>query len=137
MSRIVGGCLCGSIRYSSDAEPAMQAVCHCSTCQRNSGAAASLNVGVPIESLSVTGRTLKTYIDTSGASGLPFNRHFCSACGSPIYSNGDAYGAIAFIKAGTLDDPSWVEPQIHIWCSECLPSTVIPADVPRVDRNPA
>lgn len=136
MTRISGGCLCGRIRYSSDAEPALQAVCHCSTCRKNSGSQASFNVGVPLDSLSVTGATLKTYVDHSGASGKPFNRHFCSACGSPIYSNGEAYGPVAFIKAGTLDDPSWVTPQIHIWCSEKLPVSQIPKGVPMAEKNP-
>jgi hypothetical protein len=33
MSKITGGCLCGSVRYTSEAEPALVAVCHCATCQ--------------------------------------------------------------------------------------------------------
>jgi hypothetical protein len=135
-SKIVGGCLCGSIRYSSDADPILQAICHCTTCQRNTGTMASLNVGIPIDSLTVTGATLKTYIDRSGASGKPFKRHFCGACGSPIYSNGEAYGDLAFIKAGTLDDATWLMPQMHIWCSEKLPISQIPGDVTQVPFNP-
>src|ERR1700680_2417345 len=56
-------------------------------------------------------------------------RFFCGDCGSHIYSHGPAYGAIAFIKAGTLDDPSWVAPNLHIWCAEKLPWVDIPAGV--------
>mgnify|MGYP002397622940 CR=1 FL=1 len=29
MPKITGGCLCGSIRYESDAEPKMIVACHC------------------------------------------------------------------------------------------------------------
>ena len=47
----------------------MQAVCHCKTCQVNSGSAFSLNVAVPLDSLTVTGEGLRTYEDRSGASG--------------------------------------------------------------------
>ncbi len=136
MAEIKGGCLCGSVRYSSDAEPALQAVCHCETCRKNSGSAFSFNVAVPEESLKVEGDTLQTYEDHSGSSGEPFLRKFCSKCGSHVFSHGAAYGALAFIKAGTLDDPSWVSPQLHIWCAEKLPWTVIPEGATEAAGNP-
>ena len=44
---IEGGCLCGSIRYTCDAEPALTANCHCKHCQRQSGSAFSTIIGVP------------------------------------------------------------------------------------------
>src|SRR4028119_982908 len=104
MPRIEGGCLCGAVRYRSDAEPAMQVVCHCKTCQKNSGSAFSMNVAVPQDSLVVEGDASRSYIDHSGTSGQPFHRHYCGSCGSHVYSHGAAYGAIAFIKAGTPAD---------------------------------
>jgi hypothetical protein len=51
MPRIAGGCLCGSVRYRSQAEPVMQVICHCKTCQKNSGSAFSMNVAVPQDTL--------------------------------------------------------------------------------------
>ena len=50
MPTIEGGCLCGAVRYRSDAEPLMQVVCHCETCRKNSGSAFSMNVAVPQDS---------------------------------------------------------------------------------------
>ena len=136
MPEIKGGCLCGAVRYRSDAEPLMQAVCHCKTCQKNSGSAFSLNVAVPEESLVVEGGALKSYEDRSGASGQPFKRNFCSSCGSPLFSHGPAYGPLAFIKAGTLDDSSWLAPELHIWCAEKLPWTTIGEGATEVPGNP-
>ena len=136
MVAISGGCLCGNVRYSSDAEPVMQAVCHCKTCQKNSGSAFSLNVAVPLESLVVEGDSLRTYEDHSGASGQPFKRNFCGKCGSHVFSNGAAYGELGFIKAGTLDESSWVAPELHIWCAEKLPWTQIPESATQADGNP-
>ncbi len=137
MPKIAGGCLCGSIRYKSEAEPALEVVCHCQTCRKNSGSAFSFNIAVPQDSLVVEGDSLRTYEDRSGASGQPFLRNFCEKCGSHVYSYGPAYGAIAFIKAGTLDDASWVNPQLHIWCSEKLPWSVIPEGATQAPRNPS
>ncbi|MEM7060640.1 MAG: GFA family protein [Pseudomonadota bacterium] len=136
MAKIEGGCLCGKIRYESDADPAMQAICHCKTCQKNSGSAYSLNVAVPADSLSVRGETLTLYVDRSGASGQEFHRHFCSICGSHIYAGGPAYGPLSFIKVGTMDDPSWVEPNTHIWTAEKMPCVEIPADAAQFPANP-
>ena len=136
MSKITGGCLCGAVRYVSDAEPALVAVCHCSTCQKNTGSAFSLNIGVPSSSVSVTGKSLATYEDHTGASGKPFFRAFCSRCGSPIYDRGEAYSGITFIKAGTLDDPSWVKPGIHMWCADKQPWVAIEEAAAQVPGSP-
>ena len=84
MPKITGGCLCGSVRNASDAEPALVAACHCPTCQKNTGSAFSLNLAVPTDSVTITGESLATYEDRTGASGNPFFRTFCSRCGSPI-----------------------------------------------------
>ena len=119
MARIEGGCLCGAVRYRSDFTR-MQVVCHCKTCQKCSGSAFSMNVAVPQGSLITQGNALRIYIDRSGASGLPYHRYFCGNCGSPLFSHGAAYGELAFIKAGTLDDATWLAPAMHVWCAEKL-----------------
>ena len=132
MPRISGGCLCGAVRYSSAAEPTLVVVCHCSTCQKNTGSAFSLNIALPRGALAISGDTLATYEDRSGASGKPFHRSFCSRCGSPVAGQGDAYPDLVILKAGTLDDPSWVKPQGHIWCVEKQPWVTIEPGVPQV-----
>lgn len=136
MPRISGGCLCGGVRYESDAQPAMVAVCHCATCQKNTGSAYSVNLGMAADAVSLGGETLATYEDRSGASGEPFYRGFCSRCGSPISGQGAAYPGVLFLKAGTLDDASWVRPTAHIWCSEKLPWVVIEEGAAQIPRNP-
>ena len=125
MPKLTGGCMCGAVRYEADAEPAMVAVCHCATCQKNTGSAFSLNVGVPEDAVTITGDSHATYEDHSGASGHPFYRSFCARCGSPISGRGNAYAGLVFLKGGTLDDPSWLKPDAHIWCGEKQPWVVI------------
>ena len=135
-SKIDGGCLCGAVRYRSDAEPAVVAVCHCTTCQKNTGSAFSINLGVPDASVTVSGDSLVTYEDRAGASGNPFYRSFCSSCGSPISARGDACAGLVFLKGGTLDDPSWVQPDAHIWCTEKQPWINLETGVPQFPGNP-
>lgn len=136
MGDIRGGCLCGGVRYEVRGEPAMVAACHCATCQKNTGSAFSLNLGVPQDAVTIEGDALATYEDHAGASGKPFYRSFCSNCGSPISGQGDAYSGLIFIKAGTLDDTSWVKPNVHIWCCEKQPWVEIDEGVAQAERNP-
>ncbi len=135
MSKIAGGCLCGSIRYSSEAEPALTAVCHCRHCQKQTGTSFSILVAVPKGSLKMEGESLAAFEDV-GDSGLPVVRHFCRNCGSPILSDVKAVPDLDFIKAGTLHDPSWLEPQMHIWCSHTQPWVNILGDVQKFEKNP-
>ena len=37
MVEMTGGCLCGQVRYSANAEPAFVGVCHCTHCQKQNG----------------------------------------------------------------------------------------------------
>jgi hypothetical protein len=113
MPRVMtGGCLCGRVRYSAEAEPLLTLICHCTHCQKQSGAAFSVNVVVPRAALSIEGEP-KTFEDR-GASGRPVHRRFCPDCGSPVVSELDARPGVAFIKAGTLDDTGWLRPTAEI-----------------------
>jgi hypothetical protein len=114
MVQMAGGCLCGQVRYSANADPAFVGVCHCRHCQKQTGTAFSVLVGIPKSAMSIRGR-LKTFHDT-GDSGQPVDRNFCPECGSPIFSDLAVMPGVSFIKAGTLDDTNWLDPKVHIYC---------------------
>lgn len=131
-----GGCLCGGVRYEFTADPAMTAVCHCTHCQKTSGSAFSVVLGVASDSVVVTkSDTLATYKDT-GTSGKPVLRKFCSACGAPVISDAAAFPGILFIKAGTLDDTSAVSPGLHIWTDSAQSWVSIDETATKVAGNP-
>lgn len=135
MAQIAGGCLCGAIRYTSPAAPVMAAVCHCTHCQKQSGGAFSVNVGIPKGSLQFTSGKTAVFED-KGSSGLPVYRHFCSSCGSPIYSDVVATPKLDWLKAGTLDDTSWVKPVANIWCQSAQSWVPYSEGVPRFPQSP-
>ncbi len=72
-----------------------------------------MNIGVPSDSVAVTGDSLTTYEDV-GATGQATLRKFCGKCGSPVLTDVTAAGGVYFIKAGTLDDSTWVVPGAEI-----------------------
>jgi hypothetical protein len=135
-SHLTGRCLCGGVTYSVSAEPFVQAVCHCTDCQRQTGTAFSVVVGVPLAALTVHGDTLSSFKTMGEDHGTPTERRFCSACGSPIVSVAEAAPEFAFIKAGTLDDASWLEPAIEVWTRSAQPWSPHFEHAAQIERGP-
>jgi hypothetical protein len=111
---MTGGCLCGKVRYTVNADPMFTGVCHCTTCQKLSGTAFSVVIGVPSSSLSVQGET-KTF-NNQGDSGKNVASRFCPNCGSPIVTEPEMMQGLAIVRAGTLDDTSSLNPTMQIYC---------------------
>jgi hypothetical protein len=118
---LTGRCLCGGVTYSADAEPVIQAVCHCKDCQRQTANPFSVVVGVPEAAFAVEGSTLSSFKTTGTDSGEETVRHFCSACGSPLFTLTASAPGVVIIKAGSLDDMSWFEPAVEIWTDSAQP----------------
>jgi hypothetical protein len=120
MGQLDGHCLCGKVTYRSDAEPIATLLCHCTDCQRQTGTAFSIVVGVERDALEIEGE-LGSYTTIGEDTKEPVERQFCASCGSPIVSLPAATPELAFIKAGTLDDTSWLEPEMELWCRSAHP----------------
>lgn len=113
----------------------MTALCHCEDCQKQSGSAFSVLVAVAIEDLRIEGETLSAF-ESVGASGWPVTREFCSGCGSPILSEVSITPDLVWIKAGTLDDRSWLRPQMNVWCDSAQPWVLMDRAIPGFAKNP-
>ena len=134
MATVKGGCLCGSTKYECSSEPVVSAVCHCKDCQKHSGSAFGLYDGVPKNSLTTTGESLKTF-EGQGGSGKYFHRTFCGDCGSSLYAAIEAAPDLLLIHAGTLDDATWVQPEVQAWSGNQLPCASINGDVTKFEGN--
>jgi hypothetical protein len=110
MARIVGGCLCGAVRYEADEAPIETGYCHCRMCQRQSGAPALSFATFRIEGFRYTAGDPQTYV--SSAIG---ERRFCGRCGSSLEFRERNDPRIVAVNSGTLDDPSVAPPSKHIW----------------------
>lgn len=117
---MTGGCLCGQVRYETDAAPAWTAICYCRDCQRASGSGYVPVMGVRRGAMRITGET-KSY-EVRAARGGPSTRHFCPTCGSLIFGGveGPQDGTMS-VYVGTLDDPSAWSPQIAIFTRSRMP----------------
>jgi hypothetical protein len=116
-----GRCLCGSVTYRCDGEPLATLVCHCEDCQRQTGSSFSILVAVTRAALQVDGDTLAAHVTVGADTGKERQRQFCSKCGSPIVTVLAEQPDVAVIKAGTLNDRSWLSPTMEIWCDSAQP----------------
>src|SRR6202035_4924267 len=120
MATLTGRCLCGNVTYTAESDPLVTAICHCHSCQRQTGSTYSLVVAVPRGSVSIDGSSLATFDTTTESTGTPTHRQFCRNCGSPLLSLADAAPDLAFIKAGTLDDNTELTPTVEVHCASAL-----------------
>ena len=115
MSGFKGGCLCGSVRYDSTADPVVVGHCHCIDCRKTSGTGHGTHIVIPKQAFTVTGE-VKFYARPAD-SGNMVNRGFCPACGSAIYSTNSSMPDMVFPRASSLDDPEIAKPQIVVYAS--------------------
>ena len=90
---INGGCLCGLIRYSTEAEPLYAGFCHCRDCMKATGSGFGAFMGFSPADVAMTGET--TRFTKIGGSGGPTARYFCPDCGSTVYGDGGEANADA------------------------------------------
>lgn len=133
---ITGRCLCGSVTYSANADPLVQAACHCEDCQRQTGNPFSVIVGVPRDSFTVEGDTVGTFTTIGEDHGGETQRSFCTRCGSPMFSVAAVLPEMTFLKAGSLDDASWVKPAAEVWTSSAQPWAPHFEGAMHMDRGP-
>jgi hypothetical protein len=130
-----GGCLCGAVRYQCTAEPFATLYCHCRDCQHAAGGPCSTIVMVAKAAVELTQGEVRSYTKQSDAGG-DVTRQFCVDCGSPIFSVLGSNPDLLVIKAGSLDDASWLSPSMNIWTDSAQPWAHIAEDLPQMGKNP-
>jgi len=131
---IEGGCLCGGVRYTIP-KPLFTGICHCKDCQKQTSSAFSVVVGVPASQFVVTKGNPKEFC-TIGTSGKSVHRLFCGDCGSAIVSHPDVDQTLSFVKEGTLDDTSSMQPQMHVFTRDKQPWLQLNDGLPAFHTSP-
>jgi hypothetical protein len=118
---LAGSCLCGAVRFTVSAPVADLRACHCTSCQKASGAGGSVNAVVPLSAFAITQGTPKRY-DARADSGRTLYRYFCGDCGSPIYSQrATEHNNLVVVRAGLLDRKDGMKIKTHIWTKSAAP----------------
>lgn len=131
MTVIEGGCLCGAVRYSADAEPLLVRACWCRVCQYFSCGNASVNLAFPSDRVTITG-ALQDF-QSNADSGNRMHRQFCPVCGVQVTSASEARPHLLIVRAGTLDNPEIAKPQGVIWTASAPGWAHIDPELPQFE----
>lgn len=105
-----GGCLCGAVRYRVTARPFDADYCHCKQCQKSSGAVFQTWMDFKREQVT----WLKGEVNEFESS-AHVRRGFCQQCGCSLSYRDTRYPDYFTLTIGSLDDPSLIKPQYHIY----------------------
>jgi len=124
-----GRCACGAVRFAMKGRPIVVHACHCSECQRLSGAAFAVNAVIETDRVDVLAGELGR-APVVGTSGKEQTILRCPACRVALWSHYPTAGErVAFVRVGTLEEPGRLPPDIHIFTSTRLPWLPLPEDV--------
>jgi hypothetical protein len=123
-----GGCSCGEVRYRLTSEPMFVHCCHCLNCQRQTGSAFVINLLIETDRVELLAGDPQP-IDVPRDDGSAQTVFRCAACQVAVFSQ---YGhpGFRFVRAGTLDDPSAVAPDVHIFTRSKVPWVTLPESAP-------
>ena len=124
----VGGCSCGAVRYRLTDEPLFVHCCHCLNCQRQTGSAFVINALIEADRVEMTSRE-PVAVDVPRDDGSVQTIYRCPACQVAVYSE-YTRPEIRFVRAGTLDEPASVAPDVHIYTRSKVPWVMLPNGVP-------
>jgi hypothetical protein len=124
MTLLNGGCLCGAIRFSIAAAVTELRACHCTSCQKVSGAGGTVNALVASKDFRMEKGSLKRY-SAKADSGRMLHRYFCGNCGSHIYSQRDVNPERMVVRAGTIENAPPMKLGAHIWTKSKRPWSYI------------
>jgi hypothetical protein len=123
-----GGCACGSVRYRLIDEPLVVHCCHCLNCQRQTGSAFAVNVVIETDFVELLSGEPHV-VDVPRDDGSTQQVYRCPGCQVAVYSR-YTWPELRYVRAGTLDDPASVSPDVHIFTRSKAPWVELPPDVP-------
>jgi len=106
--------------------------CHCSACRRSTGASfATAGIARLSDFSVIAGEDLVANYESSKG----VRRHFCSRCGSPLYSVAERAPQTLWLSCGTLDGDPQIRPSFHRNIKDRAPWVEIADDLEKFDGD--
>ena len=109
----IAHCSCSSLRVETTGEPLSVVACHCTECQRRTGAPYGVSVYFDKAQVRAEGDN-KVFI-RDGQEGRKVRIHFCPSCGTSVYWEADRRPGAIGVALGAFADPSFPAPSVSIW----------------------
>jgi hypothetical protein len=127
-TQLEGGCSCGAVRYRLSSEPLFVHCCHCLNCQRQTGSAFVINLLIEAERVEMLAAAPQP-VDVPRDDGSVQRIFRCRRCQVAVFSE---YGlpGVWFVRGGTLDDPTHITPDVHIYTRSKVAWVTLQEDTP-------
>jgi len=112
---LLGGCLCGRVRYRVTLPAIDAGFCHCRLCQRSAGAPTLAWGTFSIDAFRYTKGEPRVYRSSRQAV-----RDFCGDCGTQLCFRRHRSDQID-VTLASLDEPRRLAPEYHIWRMSRIP----------------
>lgn len=126
--RYEGGCQCGAVRWRGRAPVTNLCFCHCESCRRASGAPFVAWGTFSVPGFEIVGGSL-----AEQASSPRVRRGFCAACGTSLTYFHEGRAGEIDVTLASLDDPSQLVPERHIWVADKLPWVTLADGLPQYE----
>ena len=123
-----GGCACGAVRYRLSSEPLFVHCCHCLNCQRQTGSAFVINLLIEADRVEIL-RAAPQPVEVPRDDGNVQQIFRCPRCQVAVFSEYSGPG-VWFVRAGTLDDPTQIAPDVHIYTRSKVGWVTLPEGTP-------
>jgi hypothetical protein len=122
---VEGGCLCGAVRFELTAPPLHAGYCHCTRCQRRTGAAASAQARIDGSSFKMLsgGEVVRGWKPPDAG----FEKCFCGECGAHLFSRSQDRTQMS-VRMGAFDSDPGVRPSFRQFVSYAASWEPIPDD---------
>ncbi len=123
-----GGCSCGAVRYRLMSAPLFVHCCHCLNCQRQTGSAFVINLLIEADRVELLAGEPQP-VDVPRDDGSVQRIYRCPTCEVAVYSQYTS-PEFRYVRAGTLDEPRGITPDVHIFTTSKVDWVVLPESVP-------
>jgi len=122
-----GSCFCGAVQYRLKGPPMFVHCCHCTDCQKQAGSAFAINAIIEADLMELLpGGVAPEAVEMKTDSGRPHDIYRCPKCLSALWSDYGRRGVMRFLRVATLDDPSALPPDVHIFTRSMLAWEALP-----------
>ena len=114
MSKPIGHCHCGAVRYAFDRSTVFDPdICHCDDCRRSTGAPFVASFAVPDTGWRWTAEEPRVYHSSPGV-----RRWFCGTCGTSLAYATEERPDETHLNTATLVSPDDIPPESQAHASE-------------------
>ena len=126
-------CQCGQLRATVAGPSEALVVCHCSACQRRSGAPFGVLAYYPATEVTITGEATRFSRDTDA--GREYVTGFCPACGTSLYGFTASMPERIGIATGAFEPADQPAPHRSVWEENRHSWVAMPANIPRFPKG--